>query len=265
MSPKAASSRRFHATKREYITKDVNFYTKFYTKFKFMWNILKDLCLKTNVFRYKRSHRRKEAAWSTLLEGVGLAFLISILVFLISSIPLKDIDSFIARLAVPFRLQPFMSLIAMAVFALLLVAIILFMVLRRKRRRRRRRKRTKEKKKERKMKERSGARILARFFSRRVNIKKEYKKEQQEPKKPPLVHFKLGAYETGIDLLYRRIQQKGKITLEEVEKTFKVSKELAEEWAKILESHKLATIHYPAFSSPALTKYMPAQKEEDEK
>jgi len=68
------------------------------------------------------------------------------------------------------------------------------------------------------------------------------------------------AYETGLDALYHEIQKRGKVTLEEIQMTFKISKELAEEWAHILEAKLLIQIEYPPFGSMLLT--MPKKTEE---
>lgn len=71
------------------------------------------------------------------------------------------------------------------------------------------------------------------------------------------------AYVTSIDELYNHIQTTGKITITEIANRFKISKDLAEEWAKILESHELVTVEYPIFSSPILTKYKAPPEEKE--
>lgn len=58
--------------------------------------------------------------------------------------------------------------------------------------------------------------------------------------------------ETEIDQLFSLIQERGKIELEEIIKKYSVSKQLAEEWAKILADHNFITIHYPIMGSPIL-------------
>ena len=79
---------------------------------------------------------------------------------------------------------------------------------------------------------------------------------------PPAV-AKSESYTTEIDELYNYIQTVGKITLTEVGRRFNLTKDLAEDWAKILEGHELITIEYPIFSSPILTKYKPPEEEEE--
>ena len=65
----------------------------------------------------------------------------------------------------------------------------------------------------------------------------------------------LGAYETEIDALYRYVSQKGKVRIDDSARRFKVPQGVIQEWAKILEEHKLIAIHYPAFGSPVLKRY----------
>lgn len=103
---------------------------------------------------------------------------------------------------------------------------------------------------------------------KRVEIKKLRKRKTREPimvvkkklskhkekKKKEEQKIMLKGNETLIDLLYKRIQQKGQISLGEVMKYFNISKEVAEEWADILEKHTLITIEYPFFGDPILKK-----------
>ena len=85
---------------------------------------------------------------------------------------------------------------------------------------------------------------------KRMHLKKgfislgERFKKKIESIKPRALHIKLGTYETGIDALYLYILKKEKITLEEVAERFKITKGLAEEWAKTLESHQLIAVSY---------------------
>jgi len=58
--------------------------------------------------------------------------------------------------------------------------------------------------------------------------------------------------ETDIDYLYRILKDKKKLGIDLIAKTFKINKEKALEWSKILENYGLATIEYPAFSEPEL-------------
>ena len=83
-------------------------------------------------------------------------------------------------------------------------------------------------------------------------------KTKERQKKEKMV---LRGNETSIDLLYRRIQEKGKMSLNEVMTFFHVSKEVAEEWGEILEKHGLITIEYPLFGNPLFKKIKEEKKE----
>lgn len=72
----------------------------------------------------------------------------------------------------------------------------------------------------------------------------------------------ISSYETGLDALYGEVKKRGKVSVEEVMATFKITKELAEEWANILEAKQLVQIEYPPFGSMLLT--MPKEKTEEE-
>jgi len=63
---------------------------------------------------------------------------------------------------------------------------------------------------------------------------------------------KLQKAETDIDLLYSILKEKKKIKIGAICKIFKITKEKALEWGKILESNNLAVINYPAFSDPEI-------------
>jgi len=66
--------------------------------------------------------------------------------------------------------------------------------------------------------------------------------------------FKNSKSGTDFDVLYSIVQAKGEISLSTIVNLFKVSKEKALKWCKILEEHNLAAINYPAFSEPVLKK-----------
>jgi len=65
---------------------------------------------------------------------------------------------------------------------------------------------------------------------------------------------KSSKYKTDLDRLYELINENGKVTLSDVAKGFKISVEMAEEWARILGSHDLITINYPPFGEMELCK-----------
>ena len=56
------------------------------------------------------------------------------------------------------------------------------------------------------------------------------------------------------------IDEKGAIKIAQVAQYFGISRELAEEWGKILEGSDLAKLHYPAIGEPELIKWKDQQK-----
>ncbi len=82
--------------------------------------------------------------------------------------------------------------------------------------------------------------------------------------------------ETHIDIFYNLLKEKESLTTGTIAKAFKISKEQALDWAKVLEEHGLASIEYPAFADPEIkvenfnktlpqkqTQKQPEKKEED--
>ncbi|MEM4625529.1 MAG: hypothetical protein QXJ28_02080 [Candidatus Pacearchaeota archaeon] len=65
---------------------------------------------------------------------------------------------------------------------------------------------------------------------------------------------------TDIDLLYELLKRKKRMNISTIAKIFKINKELAIEWARILEEGDLAEINYPILSEPTLEI---KEKEED--
>jgi hypothetical protein len=65
---------------------------------------------------------------------------------------------------------------------------------------------------------------------------------------------KSSKYKTDLDRLYELINEKGKVTLSDVMVGFNVSEEMAQRWAKILESHSMIIINYPPFGEVQLCK-----------
>ena len=55
---------------------------------------------------------------------------------------------------------------------------------------------------------------------------------------------------TDLDIFYEILKSKRRVKTGTIAKIFKISKEKALEWAKILENHDLAIIEYPAFNDP---------------
>jgi len=57
---------------------------------------------------------------------------------------------------------------------------------------------------------------------------------------------------TDLDELYELLTERKNLKISVISKSFKVDKDKALEWGKILEEHNLASIEYPAFSEPEL-------------
>jgi len=74
---------------------------------------------------------------------------------------------------------------------------------------------------------------------------------------------KLKVNETEMDLFYDYIKNKKSVLITTATKDFGFSTEKIEEFGKILESHNLITIYYPAFG-PASLKYIEPSKKKEE-
>jgi len=61
-------------------------------------------------------------------------------------------------------------------------------------------------------------------------------------------------YETDLDRLLEMVEKYNVVALSEAAAIFKVDVQKIEEWARILESHNLLRVHYPAFGEPELRK-----------
>lgn len=63
---------------------------------------------------------------------------------------------------------------------------------------------------------------------------------------------KTGPNETDLDVLYEALKNKKKFSLSAIANSFKINREVAMEWCKILESGDLAVIEYPGFGEPVI-------------
>ena len=61
--------------------------------------------------------------------------------------------------------------------------------------------------------------------------------------------------ETDLDILYNLLIEKKSLSVGAISKTFKINKDKALEWGKILENYDLARIEYPTFSEPEIRIY----------
>ena len=82
------------------------------------------------------------------------------------------------------------------------------------------------------------------------NKQKKPKVMDEAPKRA--LEAKPGEYETDIDLLYKMLLEKKRLKLSDIMSQFGVPEKHALEWAKILETHGLARLKYPAFGEPEL-------------
>lgn len=92
----------------------------------------------------------------------------------------------------------------------------------------------------------------------KVSKEKRAKEEKQEKKVLQMIKeeviAKASKYETDFDKLYKLINEVGSLTLTEVAEGFNITKEQAEGWGKILESHGLIELNYPAVGELQLCK-----------
>lgn len=58
--------------------------------------------------------------------------------------------------------------------------------------------------------------------------------------------------QTDLDILYEILKREKWVTLDNIEKVFKVNSEIALDWSKVLENGNLAIIDYPRFGKPVL-------------
>tara|TARA_Y100000310_G_C20660990_1_gene804769 strand:+ start:510 stop:1685 length:1176 start_codon:yes stop_codon:yes gene_type:complete len=80
----------------------------------------------------------------------------------------------------------------------------------------------------------------------------EKKPQKKEVASLDKINIKREKYETDFDILYKFVQKRKSIKFSEIEKYFKISKDLVEEWCSIMESHGLLKVYYPPFGEPEL-------------
>ena len=68
------------------------------------------------------------------------------------------------------------------------------------------------------------------------------------------------ALRTDVDRLYDAVQKKGVIGLTTASKELRLSLEQTEQYAKVLDKHKLIRLSYPYFGTPKLHKMSEDQK-----
>jgi hypothetical protein len=90
--------------------------------------------------------------------------------------------------------------------------------------------------------------------------KKEQEKKKSNPEETeetpqeeePKVVDGIPYLETNIDKLYNLVSEKKSVSFEEAAEKFDVDKAQIASWAKILEDHKLARLHYPVYGTPVI-------------
>src|SRR3989338_7694345 len=86
---------------------------------------------------------------------------------------------------------------------------------------------------------------------------KEKSESSQREKEGRIYQLKpiRGVSQTQFDELVNLVNKTGIVKVSEVAKKFGIPKQLAEEWGKILEDHKLVTLHYPTLGELELRKW----------
>jgi hypothetical protein len=106
-----------------------------------------------------------------------------------------------------------------------------------------------------------GGKVL-RTFARKIKSKKSGDGKEPKNKEETLV-LSPGGYQTGIDVFHQFVLKNQKVSIERAASKLKIKKEVATEWAKVLQEHKLINIDYPAFGSPTLMKFSEEETEEE--
>ncbi len=81
---------------------------------------------------------------------------------------------------------------------------------------------------------------------------KHLKRKKTEGARLVISNIQLGKSGTELDSLYYLLQEKKHLNIGMISRSFKISKDKAMEWCKILEDSDLAVINYPSFSEPEI-------------
>ena len=95
------------------------------------------------------------------------------------------------------------------------------------------------------------------YRKRHKKVIKEKIESSQREKEVRIYQLKpiRGVSQTQFDELVNLVNKTGIVKVSEVAKKFGIPKQLAEEWGKILEDHKLVTLHYPTLGELELRKW----------
>ena len=84
---------------------------------------------------------------------------------------------------------------------------------------------------------------------------------QKKDEKELHIQKNLSKNKTDLDILYEVLQKKKKLKISAISKAFKIEKDIALEWCKILESGNLAEIDYPGLGQPVIKISSQCEKE----
>ncbi|MCX6814214.1 MAG: hypothetical protein NTY20_00970, partial [Candidatus Aenigmarchaeota archaeon] len=76
---------------------------------------------------------------------------------------------------------------------------------------------------------------------------------------------KIPYLETSIDKFYHLVKERKRINFYDAAKEYGVNRDQIASWARILEDHKLAKVHYPVFGSPVVLIETEKPKKEEER
>ena len=83
-------------------------------------------------------------------------------------------------------------------------------------------------------------------FSKEMKINKELTTQKSK------IKYHKSKPETDLDILYKILKEKKSLRMSAISEIFKINKDIAMNWCKILEEGNLATIHYPTVGSPKI-------------
>ena len=81
---------------------------------------------------------------------------------------------------------------------------------------------------------------------------RKHRKEEEVKISGFIIPQSLSKSQTSLDVLYKLIKEKQSLSVGVISRLFKIPKDKALEWAKILENDELVTIEYPAFADPEI-------------
>ncbi|MEK6926149.1 MAG: hypothetical protein AABW50_02635 [Nanoarchaeota archaeon] len=90
----------------------------------------------------------------------------------------------------------------------------------------------------------------------------KHRKEEETKIRGFIIPSSLSKSETYLDVLYKLLKEKKSLSVGIISKVFKIPKDKALEWAKMLENDELVTIEYPAFADPEIKIMQNEEKKE---